>query len=296
MTFTAAADITLAQLRATLASSGQWLPIDGDPDESLGQLVLRNSTGPLRLGFGAWRDLLLGAQFVNGRGELISAGGRVLKNVAGYDLTKLLVGSGGVFGTPVTVTARTFALPSGAVHVELPPDPTRVAALLPTALRPAWAILRRDRLLLGYLGDADATSFFAGNALALEPRRIGHVSLEADDALRRAYWPARPLARAAVPPAALGTFLADACPDCNFSADPAFGVVLLERDDRVDLENARHVAAAVDGHLTIFDPQSLRPRQVDLDPATYTLLRRLKQAFDPDAALPPLPPNQQERP
>src|SRR5207344_1331571 len=95
---TFAADVTLGAAQAKLREHGQWLPIDGGNDETLGALVERNSTGPLRLGFGAWRDLLLGAQFTNGDGELITAGGRTVKNVAGYDLTKLMVGQRGVFG------------------------------------------------------------------------------------------------------------------------------------------------------------------------------------------------------
>ena len=99
MTATFAADVTLGEAQRRLAEIGQWLPVDGDPAAALGDLVSFNSTGPLRLGYGAWRDLLLGVQFTNGRGELITAGGRTVKNVAGYDLTKFMVGQHGVFGT-----------------------------------------------------------------------------------------------------------------------------------------------------------------------------------------------------
>src|SRR3954467_1530720 len=70
MTATFAADVTLAAAQARLAELGQWLPVDGDPARPLGHLVETNSTGPLRLGYGAWRDLLLGCQYTNGRGEL----------------------------------------------------------------------------------------------------------------------------------------------------------------------------------------------------------------------------------
>src|SRR5207245_449153 len=92
MTAAFAADVTLADAQGRLAEVDQWLPIDGDPARPLGHLVQVNSSGPLRLGYGAWRDLLLGCQFENARGELITAGGRAVKNVAGYDLTKLMVG------------------------------------------------------------------------------------------------------------------------------------------------------------------------------------------------------------
>src|SRR5688572_7603694 len=83
MTATFSADVTLADAQSQVAKLQQYLPVDGDESRTLGQLVASNSTGPLRLGYGAWRDLLLGCQFENGRGELITAGGRTVKNVAG---------------------------------------------------------------------------------------------------------------------------------------------------------------------------------------------------------------------
>src|SRR4051812_30115573 len=92
MTATVSADVTLGALQERLAKASQWAPVDGDSTTTLGRLVESNSTGPLRLGYGAWRDLLLGCQFHNGRAELITAGGRTLKNVAGYDLTKFMIG------------------------------------------------------------------------------------------------------------------------------------------------------------------------------------------------------------
>src|SRR3954452_18449445 len=115
MTATFAADITLRAAQDLLREYNQWLPIDGDPDTPLGTLVDHNSTGPLRLGYGAWRDLLLGVQFTNGKGDLITAGGRTVKNVAGYDLTKLMVGQHGVFGKLVTLTTRTYRRPEAAL-------------------------------------------------------------------------------------------------------------------------------------------------------------------------------------
>src|SRR5690349_19494161 len=90
MTAVIPADVTLSSVQRELSRHNQWLAIDGPPDATIGRLVEMNSSGPLRLGYGAWRDVLLGAQFQNGRGELITAGGLTLKNVAGYDLTKFM--------------------------------------------------------------------------------------------------------------------------------------------------------------------------------------------------------------
>src|SRR5882757_3137583 len=144
MTATFSADVTLAEAQRKLAEIGQWLAVDGDTSWTLGRLVETNSTGPLRLGYGAWRDLLLGCQFLNGRGQLITAGGRTVKNVAGYDLTKFMVGQGGVFGRIVTISARTHLRPAGAILARFPADVWQVNRLLPTPCRPQWAALTRE--------------------------------------------------------------------------------------------------------------------------------------------------------
>src|SRR5205814_5332546 len=141
MTATFSTDVTLAEAQTRLAEIGQWIPIDGDPTWTLGRLVETNSTGPLRLGYGAWRDLLLGCQFLNGRGQLITAGGRTVKNVAGYDLTKFMVGQNGVFGRIVTITTRTHLRPTGALLARFAPDVWQINRLLPTPCRPQWAAL-----------------------------------------------------------------------------------------------------------------------------------------------------------
>src|SRR6478735_3257601 len=160
MTATFSADCTLRLAQEKLGEIGQWLPVDGDPDATLGSLIERNSTGPLRLGFGAWRDLLLGVQFTNGRGELISAGGMTVKNVAGYDLTKFIVGSFGVFGRLITFTARTYRKPDFALTVRAQGGAAAVGKLLPTPVRPQWTVMTEEGLTLGYLGDEATVAYY----------------------------------------------------------------------------------------------------------------------------------------
>ena len=110
--------MTLRALQDALAERGQWLPLRpprprGRPDSgTLGGLAALGSCGPERLRYGAPRDLLLGLKFVSGTGRPISAGGRVVKNVAGYDLTRLLVGSAGTLGFITELTFRVASLPA----------------------------------------------------------------------------------------------------------------------------------------------------------------------------------------
>src|SRR6266704_1255562 len=110
---TAEAGIGCDQLRQQLADHGVWLALDppGLAGRTLGSVVATASAGPLRHGLGAVRDHLLGVTFVTGDGRLVQSGGKVVKNVAGYDLTKLEAGGFGAFGVIVLVHLRLRALP-----------------------------------------------------------------------------------------------------------------------------------------------------------------------------------------
>lgn len=109
---TAQAGIPWDVLRSRLADRGTWVAAD-PPGEgrSLGSVVATGTAGPLRAGFGGIRDHLLGLTLVTGDGRVVKAGGRVVKNVAGYDLTKLVSGSFGAFGIVTAVHLRLRAVP-----------------------------------------------------------------------------------------------------------------------------------------------------------------------------------------
>jgi hypothetical protein len=280
MTATFSADCTLRVAQEQLATVEQWLPIDGDADATLGSLIDRNSTGPLRLGYGAWRDLLLGAQFLNGRGELITAGGKTVKNVAGYDLTKFLVGSFGVFSQIVTLTTRTYRKPDGALLVRHPPDPKKFASMIPTPLRPQWAVLTRAELLCGYLSDETTLAWYAANVGGDVTRR----SLREDVEHRAAVWKTsgdKTSFRATVPPAHIESFTSRLTGE--WVADPAFGIVLGNASDAVAI---RESAACVGGSVRFGDGEDF---DISTNPAERQIIERLKTAFDPDNRLRPLP-------
>jgi FAD/FMN-containing dehydrogenase len=94
-----------------------WLALDppGRPERSIGSVIATATAGPLRHGFGPVRDHVLGCSVATGDGRLVNAGGRVVKNVAGYDLTKLQVGGFGGFGIIAEVHLRLRALPRADV-------------------------------------------------------------------------------------------------------------------------------------------------------------------------------------
>ena len=113
MTVTVEAGVTLAALQARLAQHGQWLPIDppAPGPSSIADIVNSDASGPRRFGYGTIREHLLGIKVAMADGRLIHSGGKVVKNVAGYDLCKLFVGSRGSLGVLVEATFKVRPLP-----------------------------------------------------------------------------------------------------------------------------------------------------------------------------------------
>jgi FAD/FMN-containing dehydrogenase len=288
MTASFAGDVTLREAQEKLATANQWLPFDGDDNATLASLIENNSTGPLRLGFGAWRDNLLGVQFMNGRDELITAGGRVVKNVAGYDFTRFMVGQYGVFGKIITLTTRTYLRPTQAILAAFDPDLEKFNAPLVTSCRPHWAVLTPEALLLGYLGDERATAFYTNALKAYSPDEVIPHPLVDDITARAKLWNAPSGVehlRAMVPPASIRRFVEQA-QLANWVADPAFGVV--KASGAMDASLIHKSAADVNGHAVLFDVQG-KPTNLKLDPDVRSLLDKLKSAFDPENTLVPLP-------
>jgi glycolate oxidase subunit GlcD len=111
---TVGAGMSLHALQAKLHENNQWLPVRPPffrENSTIGRLVALAACGPERLLYGAPRDLLLGLCFIDSAGHLISAGGRVVKNVAGYDMTRLITGSAGTLGFITEATWRVSTIP-----------------------------------------------------------------------------------------------------------------------------------------------------------------------------------------
>lgn len=114
LTITVEAGMQFAKLQEILAKAGQFLPLDpAYPDRAtIGGTIATADTGSLRHRYGGVRDLLLGITFVRADGKIAKAGGRVVKNVAGYDMMKLFTGSYGTLGILTEVTLRVYPLPT----------------------------------------------------------------------------------------------------------------------------------------------------------------------------------------
>lgn len=168
MTITVEAGITMAALAEELARHGQRLPVDaGEPDRAtLGGVIATNCSGPRRYGYGTMRDFVIGISAIDGRGTPFKAGGRVVKNVAGYDLCKLLTGSFGTLAVITQVTLKLRPLPEATALVQCDLHDLRQAEKLlaamitsnttPVAVEllrgPAWDGNIFARLIVGFEG------------------------------------------------------------------------------------------------------------------------------------------------
>lgn len=158
LTLTALAGTPLDEIERVTASERQWLALDPMGERgTLGATVATASAGPMAHFFGTPRDNVLGLAFVNGEGEVVHGGGRVVKNVAGFDLVRLLVGSWGTLGVIGEVTVRLRTLPETDETVALPlPRDTIARTALIERLRLAplapWSLELLDASLATRLG------------------------------------------------------------------------------------------------------------------------------------------------
>jgi glycolate oxidase FAD binding subunit len=171
MTITVEAGITIGALRDVLQKEKLRLPIDVPQSDraTLGGAIAANVSGARRYGYGTLRDYVIGIAACNDEGNEFKAGGRVVKNVAGYDLCKLLVGSLGTLGiiTKVTLKLRPGAEQQAMLTLAVNADQIEslLTAVHETRTRPVCVELMRAKppagwsMLIGYEGNADAVSW-----------------------------------------------------------------------------------------------------------------------------------------
>jgi glycolate oxidase FAD binding subunit len=317
LTVTVAAGTRFADVRSALAKAGQFLPLDPPHAEAatIGGIVAANSTGFWRARYGGVRDLLIGTTAVLGDGTIAHSGGRVVKNVAGYDLNKLFVGSLGTLGVLVECTFKVLPQPAASAgahaHFARSADAFAAAdAVARTSARPAALAISGGpegtwELLLQANGDPAAVArtidLLAQSARARGAKAqpfegvptvlatLNELSGNADGLV----------VRAALPLAAQPAFAAAAARLEAFAqlvADAASGIVrvVLRGDDARVLDGADALLAAArvcgGSARTERRPDSLRARLRawgDAEPAGLFLMRRLKEAFDPQGILEP---------
>jgi glycolate oxidase FAD binding subunit len=149
-TFTALAGTPVREIAATLAAQGQYLPFDPmlvEAGATLGGTLASGISGPGRFRFGGLRDFILGVRFVDGAGRLLRLGGKVVKNAAGFDVPKFMVGSLGRFSVLVETTFKVFPQPASRLTIKLDAgDPESVVKILTAAGNSRWELEAVDVL------------------------------------------------------------------------------------------------------------------------------------------------------
>lgn len=264
MTATVEAGITVAELQRLLAKGGQWLPVDPPNPESVtvGDLLSENLSGPRRFGCGTIRDWVIGMAMVLPDGTLIRNGGKVVKNVAGFDLCRLFIGAQNTLGIIVEATFKLQPLPEAEVHLakqfgSLGQAEECLEKIWNSELQPVVLDLHRldeeaITLVVGFAGpSADVTA----QKVELSEQGFGEVnSLAYDERFR-----SQPHSTKSVAPGNLFNALNE-LGDAEFVARAGNGVVCFLGDP----------------------PDEAKSTSTDLS----ELERRLKKEFDPENKLP----------
>jgi glycolate dehydrogenase FAD-binding subunit len=214
LTATAQAGMTFARFQSALRERGQWLSLDPpDADRAtLGGVIAANASGPRRHLYGTARDQLIGLTVVTADGSLIRGGGKVVKNVAGYDLPKLFVGSYGTLGIIVELTVRLRPVPDAERWVYVRFDRLKDAGAAVRAIMGADLIPSAVELL-----DADASR-------AVTPAGMPTLVVAFDGLSQQVDWQCAELASVTGPLGGHGVFpLAGGVPSGGFTARASVG-------------------------------------------------------------------------
>jgi glycolate oxidase FAD binding subunit len=279
----------LSELEAVLAANGQMLgpePLISGADGTVGGAVATGLSGPGRPWWGSLRDVVLGVDMINGRGERLAFGGRVFKNVAGYDVSRLMVGAWGTLGVLLAVTLRVQPVPEASATLSFAVDDEDDAEFRARLLRralPVSAVARLDGRTFVRLSGSEA-------GVASARRTLGGDGDPEGDAFWRGlrdhshefFGSSRELIRVvchtnAANPDLPGRWL------LNWGGAERW-LATAPCDHPGVFDAARHIGASA----TLFRSRhrSGRPFQ-PLEPSLYRLHQRLKQAFDPNYVLNP---------
>lgn len=301
LTLTANAGTSLAEIADATAAHGQWLPLDpfGDPIGSLGATLATASAGPLAGSIGLPRDVTVGLSFVTGTGEAVHGGGRVVKNVAGFDLVRLSIGAWGTLGVITSATVRLRARPEAdeTIALALPAERDALGTLLSTIRTAAVEPLAAELLsahCASRIGLSRAPTMlvrFAGNAVGVLHQRATLAKLAECSEASPDTWtrlqqsdPAKAsVVRVSRRPSELARLwmaMAMADPDVDAHASLARGVV------RLRMPNAPAMLMGPDaGDRVIVEVMTTPDRSVATPAPNDSLSRRLRDAFDPGRIL-----------
>ncbi len=302
---TVSAGSLLGDVQAVLALTGQRIAVEsGWPGATIGGLLATGEAGPSRMRFGAGRDLLIGARFVRADGVAARSGGKVVKNVAGYDLGRLLCGSYGTLAVLTAATFRLHPLPATRAWVSRAiAGPDELARLVPAARAPSVNPTAIEVDLRG--GAGTLAVLVEGSARGVQQRAATAAALLGDAAVAGSpppWWGRYPFEPADVAlkiavgagrlPAVLTTVRAAAGADLAVRGSAGAGVVHVALPAGVEPAHLAEVVRAVRSTIgsspgagscvVLVAPAPARAAVDSWGPVPgLELMRRVKQQFDP---------------
>jgi D-lactate dehydrogenase (cytochrome) len=321
---TAGAGTPLCELQEFLATEGKILPLASPwPHATIGGIVAANNNAPLRMRYGSIRDVTLCATVALADGRVIRTGRPIVKNVAGYDLTKLFVGSHGTLGLLTDISFKIMARPRAQMTLLFPIDDLRqgliwAGKILPLALTASGITLSKgyqavelaeSRYLLAYTAEGMPEDV---HAELLQVRQVLKAAgapqpVEVSTCSATSIWSAllghsagtSLKVRAGVPPRDLLAYIQDQAAllhEGTFIADIASGFVYASRsadnltEARTWLEGLRQAALAREGYTIVTgmpDPLQDKIDRWGYEPEGLDIMRRLKAQWDPQGILNP---------
>ena len=320
LTVTVEAGVKLADLQEILSEKGQFLAIDPTyPDSAtIGGIVATADTGSWRQRYGGVRDLVLGLSFVRSDGEIAKAGGKVVKNVAGYDLMKLFTGSYGTLGIISQVTFRLYPIPETSTTVIVTGEPENIAKarqiIVSSGLTPTAADLLSPSLMQSLeLGEKMGLTIRFQSISESVKKQINQVEFIAQQlSLKVSLYANNDEKNLGKKVKELVTIAhSDSAISCKIGILPSAAVDLLSQFDTLGiihissglgrlclqqnnsliiLEKIRHFCENNQGFLTVLEsPATIKEK---FEPWGYSgnalpVMQRLKQQFDPQDILNP---------
>lgn len=319
MTVTVEAGMPFTQLQTLLAEHQQWLPLDpAYPDQAtIGGILATRDGGSLRHRYGGTRDLCLGLSFVRADGQIAKAGGRVVKNVAGYDLMKLFTGSFGTLGLLTEVTLRLYPKPEFSKTVRVWGSGEELSIFLQALLKTTLTPTAIDVIVFNQISIAVRFQSLPESVMVqvqrccelAEAQHLGaEVCIEADE---EQCWlnltvderPEQVLCKIGVLPVdaiATLTSIKALCAQqgvtlsVRFHASSGLGLLSVAAEDATLMAlipKLRSYCEATGGYLTILEAPIVLKQKIEVwgvaEGPTLTAMRQLKQQFDPSAILNP---------
>jgi glycolate oxidase FAD binding subunit len=314
LTCTVEAGMGLVDLQRALGAHGQWLPLDpGLPEgATIGGILATNTSGPARIRYGGPRDVVIGMTVALANGDLVKSGGRVVKNVAGYDMAKLHIGALGTLGVITQASFKIAPLPLEEVFVAINGGLDDLSALATNVIEARLPLLG---LVLGKKAAA-ADWMLAVRAGGAEPavERAEHDLMELAKGagliagtISAAEWRSNTILasqddpsrggvtiRATVPPTALMAIAAAIAESgAAVAALPGVGTLHASWTETPSVDTVRTLRGrceAKNGALVLESAPSDLKREAGVWGATrsdFALMQRLKQQFDPNRVLNP---------